>query len=72
LLRSPLDEVVHITTFPAIKETEGVARPTGALTVSNDVDVTTGTKKSPVDRERRPPAPDTVRIQLGDARLRAN
>jgi hypothetical protein len=42
LLRGPLDEVVHITTFLAIKEIEGASRPTGVPTVSNDVDVTTG------------------------------
>jgi len=42
LLRSPLDEVVHITTFPPIKKTKSAARPTGAPTVSSDVDVTTG------------------------------
>ena len=42
LLRGPLDEVVHVTTFLPIKETEGAARPTRAPTVRNDVDVTTG------------------------------
>jgi hypothetical protein len=45
LLRGPLDEIVHITTFLAIKETEGAARPTGAPTISNDVDVTTGNEE---------------------------
>src|SRR5579863_4579999 len=41
LLPGPLDEVVHVTPFLPIKETEGASGPTGAPTVSNDVDITT-------------------------------
>src|SRR5579863_2787918 len=42
LLRRPLDEVIHVTTFLSIKEPEGPSRPTGSPAVSNDVSVATG------------------------------
>ena len=42
LLRGPLNKVVHVPTFLAIKETEGAARPTSAPTVGNNVHVAPG------------------------------
>jgi hypothetical protein len=45
LLRSPFDEVIHVTTFLTIEETEGATRPARAPTVGNDVDVTTRDEK---------------------------
>jgi hypothetical protein len=41
LLRDPLDEIVHITAFLPIEETESAARPACASAVRNDVNVTT-------------------------------
>jgi hypothetical protein len=42
LLRGPLNKVVHVATFLAIKETKGAARPACFPAIRNEVDVTTG------------------------------
>ena len=41
LLRGPLDQVVHVTTFLPVKETECATRSTSAPAVGNDVDIAT-------------------------------
>src|ERR1700739_2459609 len=42
LLRGPLDQVVHVTAFLAIEETESASGATGSPAIRNNVDVTTG------------------------------
>src|SRR5580692_10501761 len=42
LLRSPLDKVVHVTTFLAVKKAKGSARTARAPAIRDDVDITAG------------------------------